>query len=340
MQRKVHNGRTSFSEKSASRGIVALLLALSLTGCTSSLAKHSVALSAATAPVVDQASAAYRNAESLHDIRVDYDAVTEFDAKQPVYNPRTIQPLLSEKDIQVRLAVLAALQCYAQSLVEITSGLNSPALDAASASLGSSLSSLGNTFAPSLESALGIAAEPAPTQTTATTSANAVPTTPSPAPAISTATQNGISTAVNALGQFLVSKKIKSELPQKIKDMDPHVRALCELLEKDIDILQSQEKLDYNSLINGQTQFIQTSKLDPQLRREQIMKLPKIVRQQRLTDEQLTELRAAIVRLALTHHALAADAQGNNPESLTSKLAELAAAGSNLGKFYSSLPTK
>jgi len=51
-------------------------------------------------------------------------------------------------------------------------------------------------------------------------------------------------------------------------------------------------------------------------------------------------LRAAIVRLALTHHALAADAQGNNPESLKSKLGDLEAAGSELGRFYSSLSAK
>jgi hypothetical protein len=123
--------------------------------------------------------------------------------------------------------------------------------------------------------------------------------------------------------------------------MDPHLQSLCELFVKEIDLLKDQEQRDYNYIINRQTLFIRTtSTLNPEQRREEIMKLPEIVRQQRAGDEQLARLRASIAKLALTHHALAADAQGNNPQSLTSKLAELGAAGSQLGKFYSSLPAK
>jgi hypothetical protein len=44
------------------------------------------------------------------------------------------------------------------------------------------------------------------------------------------------------------------------------------------------------------------------------------------------------VKLAMTHHALAAAEQGNNPLSLKQKLEELEAVGANLGKFYMSLP--
>ena len=68
-------------------------------------------------------------------------------------------------------------------------------------------------------------------------------------------------------------------------------------------------------------------------------KLPEIARQQREADKKLTALHEAIIKLALTHHALAAEAQHNNPESLKEKLGELSDAGSNLGKFYSSLPS-
>jgi hypothetical protein len=67
------------------------------------------------------------------------------------------------------------------------------------------------------------------------------------------------------------------------------------------------------------------------------MKLPALAREQSAADERLDNLEAAITKLALTHHALAADAQGNNPESLKQRLGELQAAGESLGKFYSSL---
>jgi hypothetical protein len=239
---------------------------------------------------------------------------------------------------------------YANSLVQITNGTESPELDAASTSVAGDLTSLGNNLAPSIESVLGIAATPASTTdtevtiTAGNTSSSTSTTTATPTPAISPEVRNGISTAIDALGQYLVARKIKQELPQKIVAMDPHVHQLCKLLDDDIGILQDQEKRDYNRIINLQTLFIrEDTKLHPadlyrEQRRLEIMKLPEIVRQQRVTDERLANLRAAIVNLALTHHALAAEAQGNNPESLTAKLAELAAAGKSLGKYYSSLP--
>jgi hypothetical protein len=325
-----------------------LLYSLTLTtGCLSSLNKRATALDVATAPVVDQAGAAFNSANRIHNVRVGYDAVSQFDAATPVYNPRNIQPLMSDKDIQVRLAVLAAFQEYVKSIVAITSGTDSPQLQAAAKSAGENLTNLGNALAPSVESALGIApAAASTTQTTVTTTSgntttSTSSTSPTPAPAISGAVQNGIITAVDALGQFLINRKTRKELPPIIVSMDPHVRTLCELLESDIAILKDQESRDYDFIIDQQTLFIRepSSKLDPEQRREQIMKLPGIVREERASTQQLTQLSAGIVRLEIAHHALAAEAQSNNSQSLKTKLGDLEAAGSDLGNFYSSLPT-
>ena len=309
---------------------VALTLSLPLfvTGCQSPLAAHTSALAAATAPVVDQAAEAYRSANVIHTMRTDYDAIAQFDATAPVYNPRTVSPLLSDKDIQSRLVVLAAFQEYTKSLVAITDGTDSPELQAAAKSAGGGLATLGNTLAPSVESVFGVSAS-TPATSTATTPVD--PITPS--------IQNGISTAVEALGQFLINRKLKKELPPIIVAMDPHVKALCDLLKSDIDILRGIEDRDYNFVINQQTLFLResASKLDPGVRREMITKLPAVARNQKVSDAQLTELSAAIGRLELTHQQLAAAAQSNNPESLKQKLADLAAAGEDLGKFYSSL---
>jgi hypothetical protein len=321
---------------------------LLIAGCLSSLNKNATALAAATAPVVDQAAAAFNGANTIHNLRVDYDAVAQFDAATPVYNPRTIQPLMSDKDIQARLAVLAAFQEYVKSVVAIASGADSPELQAAAKSAGENLSNLGNALAPSVESALGIASAAASTtQTTVTTTSGSTTTTTSstsstPAPAITPTVRNGISTALDALGQFLIVRKTTKELPPIIVAMDPNVKTLCDLLESDIAIVKDQEGRDYDFIIDQQTLFIRepSSKLDPEQRREQIMKLPDIVRQERASTQQLTALSAAVARLELAHHALAAEAQANNPESLKSKLGDLKAAGSDLGNFYSSLATK
>jgi hypothetical protein len=330
---------------------IALLISVFSAGCSlSPIAKHATALSTAIAPVIDQSAAAYRDAVTLDDLRTDYEAVVAYEKQDVTYNPRNTPVLLSQKDLQSRLAILAALQVYSKSLTEITKGTDSPELDAASKSVGSNLSSLGNDLAPSIENVLGIAAAAASTtETTVTTVSGSTSTTTSStsstaAPLLSPAVRNGISTGVNALGQFLVNRIVEKELPGKIEEMDPHVQELCKVLADDIQTLQGLEKRDYDRILNLEKQFILEDEkpgknVNQQEHRAEIMKLPEIARQQRAANDKLTSLREAINRLALTHHALAAEAQHNNPETLKGKLAELADVGNNLGKFYSSLPT-
>jgi hypothetical protein len=297
---------------------LAAVLCLFTSGCLEPLSKHATALSAATAPVVDGAAAAYQAANAIHEKKVDFDAIAEFDKTDPVYNPRIIHPLLSDKDVELRLEVLKAFQCYVQTLVEITNGTESKELDEASKSVGSSLANLGNTLAPA----------PAATATD-----------PTPALTISAGTQNILSTGANALGQFLVQRTIKKDLPQKIKDMDPQVDALCKLLASEMDLLRDSDQKDFDSIINRETLFLRdpASKLSAEERRVEIMKLPEIAREQQAADQRLVQLKSEIVKLELTHHALAAEAQGNNPESPKNKLGDLLTAGKQLGKFYGSL---
>jgi hypothetical protein len=335
--------RKATARSGARAGAVALAVCLSIsaTGCMSPLNKHAIALSAATAPVVDQATAAYRDAETAYELGSDYNAITEFDAAQPVYNPRTVKVLLTDKQIQARMAVLAAFQVYVKDLVTITNGTDSPALDAASKSIGDNASSIANTLQPSIDSVLGLTLTTASTtQTTVSTTAGTTTTssttsTPNPVPLVSSDVQTGISVGLDALGQFLVYRTIQKNLPQKIIQMDPTVEQLCKLLANDASILQGFEHRTYDQIINQQTLFLRedAGKLDPGIRRAEIMKLPELARQQSAADERLASLQAAILKLALTHHALAAAAQGNNPESLLQKLGDLETAGESLSKF-------
>ena len=328
------------------RVTVVLAGCFQMTGCLSSLNQHATALSVATAPVVEGAASAYRSAQALHDTRVDYDAVAEFDQAAPVYNPRKIEPLLSEQGIDVRLAVLAAFQAYTQEVVDISSGTNSKELREASASAGAHLAALGNLLAPSIETTFGVAqASASSTTTVVTTTAgdtttSTTSTTSDPAPAaITPQVEHGISTAVDALAQFLVRKKVKQQLPKSILEMDQHLQLLAKLLQDDLATMQDQEDRDYNFILNRQTLFIRASaQLNPQQRREEIMKLPEIVREQRISREQLAGLKAAVIHLANVHHALADKAKSADKESLREKLQELAAAGGDLAHFYSLLP--
>ena len=326
----------------------AFTLWFSAVGCLSPLQKHTVTLSAATAPVIEGAAIAYHTANEVHDTWLDYDAVGRFD-KKPVYNPETsVQPLLSDDGIEVRLRVLAAFQTYVQSLVELTNGKESAQMHDAAASVGSKLTAVANDVAPAIQATLGIAtASGASTLTTvAVTSGNTITTTSSTStaaapPIFSPAVSSGVATAADALGRYLVNRKVKKELPKIISDMDPNLKTLCVLLEDDLAIIKSQEKMDYENILDAQTLFVRLSPaMQPEERREQIMKIPEMVRQHRATQNQLDALHKAIANLDLAHHALAAEAQSKNPQSMKAKLGELAAAGSALGTFYSSLSSK
>jgi hypothetical protein len=306
-------------------------------GCTSSLHKQAAALSVATAPVVDAAEKAYKDANAIHDLRVNYQAAVEFDKTDKVYNPRNIKPLLTEKQVDVRLAMLKGLQLYVKSVTALTNGTDSKELDAASSSLGEGIAGLGNDFLP--------AGSTTATETV-TTTANGVSSTETEAVTtaanpISPAEQNGLSAAVKALGLYLGSRKVKKELPGIVVRMDPQIEQMCSTMGKDVDALKSVEGIDFNYMINQQTLFLRENKtMDAGERRKLIMNLPEIVRRHEAADELLDGLKAGLMKLEMTHHALAAEAQGNNPESLKTKIGELTAAGEGLGKYYSSLPAK
>lgn len=286
-------------------------------GCSlSPLAKHTAAFSSATNRVIDNCASAYRSAIDLHDQEQSSLGVLKVLEGEP-WDPHDTKPLISPAGLASRLRVLAALKTYAQSLSDLTSGLDSKALDTAAASTGSNLKGLSDEI-----------------RSEAGTSKTGL--------SVSTQTANAISTAAKALGEFLVEKKVKSTVLSTTRDMDPNIDSLCKLLTDDIDTLRTQSAKDYEDLLRQQMLYFRENEkqLAPSERREEIEKLPSILKTEQKTDSMLVDLHTAIGRLALTHHALAAAARGENPVALTARIADLAAAGENLGHYYQTLPTK
>ena len=317
---------------SAGTLLLGLVFSLSTTGCLSSLHKQTLALSVATTPVIDEATHTYHAAQKMHDLKVDYDAVDDF-SKTKTVHPETVVSFPSEQAIHVRLTLLQAFKCYVQSLVEITSGVSSPKLEAAATSVGASLTTIGNRFAPTPDDPLALTAASDSTTLDST-------------PLISVKGQNILSTAALAFGEFLVHRTIKKELPSKVVKMDADLKTLCKAMLDDIDILAKQEERDLDSIRDRQTLFVQSTMqagalpLAPDQQRVQVLKIPDAIREHRATQEQFADFRASLIHLYMTHHALAAEIQKNNPRSLQGLLGDLTAAGSDLGKFYSSLPTQ
>ena len=295
-----------------------LLPAICLTGCSlGPLAKHTAAFSTATTLLSDRSTTAYRAAENLHDDAEGYQAVAHFD-RDPPYNPyKDSKPLITEDGLAVRATVLEGIKTYAARLAELSNGVKSEQLDAAAAGVGSRLQALSATLSTQLAASTGAANKLTLTDTES----------------------KAVSTAADALGRFLTQRKLKRELLPIIRDNRDNITALCVLLEKDVAVLRSQSGLDYEIMVQDQDSFIRHSTTLTALdRRNEILKLPRLVASQRATDVILAQLGKLIAAYNLTYQALAAVAQGNNPASLPSHIAELTALAQDLATFYSNLP--
>jgi hypothetical protein len=296
-----------------------LTLSFLATGCSlTPLAKHTAAFSTAATLVINSSEDAYRGANQLRQDEQVAAAVSDYD-KNPKWSPYTdTKPLLTTEQLNARITVLDGLKAYAASLVQITGSQSSKDLNTAAAGVGSNLKSLSSTVATDLKSS--------------------VPN----APVMSAVEANGVSTAVRALGDYLIARKVKGSLPKVTQDMNPIIKTLCELLDSDIVVLRRQADVDYQTLITDQDQFIRhpATPLDPVEHRNEIGKLISLAAQQKANDDLLAKLQVALHTLELTHQALAAAAQGNDTESIKQKIADLEAAGQSLASFYSSLPTK
>ncbi len=296
-----------------------LACSLLATGCLSPLAKHATAFSAATATVIDGSEDAYRGAMQLRLEEQASASVYAYD-KDPTWSPyKDLTPLLTPAQLDARMQGPRRAEgpCTPDTLVDLTSGKPSADLENAAEGVGTNLQGLN--------------------QNVATEFSTALPNLP----VMTTEQGNQVSTAVLALGEYLISRKVKSSLPKVTQDMNPNIKALCEALNSDIVILRRQADVDYQSQITELDQSIrhEGSAVTPYEHRLEIRSLIELADQQKANDELLTKLQTALHTLALTHQALAAAAQGNNPESISSKIAELAAAGHDLNVYYKSLPT-
>ena len=299
-----------FSVRFVFTGLLACTAGCALTP----LARHTAAFATATALVVHGSQDAYRTANRLYFDEQVSSAVLQYD-KQPTFDPRSITPLLTTQQMHVRDSLLDALQRYAENLDEIE---NAPGkatgLDAAAAGVGNNLLAMNTSLRMDFSSAKGAAM----TQTQA----------------------NILSTSVEALGRFLIARKVKRELPSMIVALDPAIEQICKVFEVDIATLQSQAHNDYSQLLSQQDLFIRNplNKMDAVERRAEIRQLPLILQASRDSDALLTSLKVAIERLALAHHSLAEAAQGNNPEVLRARIGDLMSSGQQLASFYQTLP--
>jgi len=314
------SGSRAFSGPNAIAASIAMTCALAVcflaAGCgLSPLNKHATAFSSAAGLVVDNSEDAYRAAIALRNKEQAAAAVYNYD-KNPTWSPyKDTKPLLTPDQLAARIEVLDGLKAYAATLVDLTSTKPSDETEDAAAAAGANLLSLNQSVATAL--------------------ATEVPN----APVMSASNANAASTAILALAEYLKARKVKGSLPKVTQDMNTSVQTLCELLNSDINVLRHQADVDYQTLVTDLDLSIrhEGTTVTPYEHRLEVATLIELANQQKANDELLAKLQAALHTLELTHQALAAAAQGNNPESISQKIAELQAAGKDLNAYYKSL---
>ena len=297
---------------------------LLLAGCSlAPLAKHTVAFSTATNLVATNSTDAYRTAIKLHELEQTPDFVTRFqsDVTLNPYDWKQPKPLITPQGLATRIDILDSLRVYAQSLVVVANGGDRVGLDAAAKSASGNLRGLTSAINSDMAAGHG-------------SSSTGITISDKVAP--------GVATGMKALGEYLAARKVEKGLPPILERMDEPVRNIATLLEADVTDLRRQSKDDYEQIVSHRADFIRknSASLSPMEREHAIEQLPVLIADQQRGDALLEALAKAIRDLALTHHALAAAAQHNNPVSLADRIRDLQNAEGELATFYKSVEAK
>lgn len=299
--------------------IMAAPVLVALCGCPAGMAplgKPAATFDTATAKVVTNTENAYRTADRLYFDEQMSAAVLAYD-KQPNWDPHSIKPLLTPRQLEARTTILEALKAYAASLDQIANAgtSNAKAIDTNSAAVGNNLVTLSGNLASA-------------------TGADEL--------AVPQREGNIVSVATRELGQFLVAHKARKDLGRIVVQMDPSITSICTVLQTDIATLRRQAANDYSQMLTQQDQFIRNAgtQLSPEERRTEIRRLPELLQKAKNTDDLLDALGKSIGKLATAHKAMATTAQGGNPESLSAALADFADYAESVATFYQSLPQK
>lgn len=237
------------------------------------------------------------------------------------FNPNMVKPFLDPEDLEVRLALLGALQRYASTLSDVSGDKQLEQFDDKTRAFGSGLQTLTGTAAfKKLVSS-------------------------------STTDTNIATAAVNALGRWFIERKRQQRLPELISEMQEPVKTTAELLQADIGAapdeyghggrgLRDQLWNEYTGAMVQQVAFIDQNKdrMDPTSKAEAIEKLPQLVRQRSLADQALKETQVTLSKLVDAHAALlrAVKSKGDVQAECLALISE----GQRIKSFYDSLQKK
>ena len=294
------------------------VITLSLSGCASAPAinKDIQAFSQGVTTTTSNTTAAFELVDSNYYQLQVAELVNNYDEKG--FNPKTVTRFLPSNELEIRLQALKALDTYASKISVIMSDNTLNEFDTQTKSFGEALLKLRENdalkkFAPS-ENDVKI-----------------------------------FTTAVDTLGRWFIEYKRQKGLKVIVKDMNEPVQNICKLLVADIGALPNESGQgghglrlqlhnQYISLIQDQDQFIQKNKgrLDPRSKREEIARLPELVREQETADATLAATQKAVSRLGETHAELVRSFDSPTPK-LEELIRQLGDEGKRIGQFYKNI---
>lgn len=295
---------------------VAIGMACGCSMAMSPLAMKATAFaSAATLAIQDSEDAYTLVQNSYADVQAS-SLVVNYDKRG--FHPDEIQPFLSDADLKARQNLLAGLKQYADTLAELSGSSPVTGVDTAAEGIGHSLQALAKN---------GVL--PRAFQKTVGGQRDGV-----------NLMQAG-TTAVAAIGEFLVERKLEKDLPHVIETMQQPINNACALLEADIGSststpgLRSQIAHDYSELLMNQDTYIRNTKFSsPSERRGEILKLPAIVREKAAADQTLIATRQVLQKFAAANDALASGVKTKESPEFRVQLGELIAEAEHLKNVY------
>jgi hypothetical protein len=307
-------GTIQHEQRSSRRlGIQALLIiAVALiAGCVSPNAANQIKnFSNAVTLTASNSVQAYDLVEKEHFDAQFSQAVLDYDGHQfqPVFSN-----FMTPDQLKVRLDVLNAVNSYAAQLSGLMGNPTLTNLDQDTTKLGKSLNDLNQDLVTSafVKSAL--------------------------------VTPNDVqifTTAVNFLGNWLVTRKAQSEAKNAITSMQKYVPAICEVLEKDFAIMHNQLTNDFDATIRHTTLYLRNNydHLDPIQRRAELEHLVALRMAMKKADAALTTTQSSVEKIKAAHQVLD-QAFTKDTSNISSLINEASGEAQRVAAYYNSIQT-
>jgi len=303
-----------FQSKSIGCLFLAAFIA-TIAGCASPNAANQIkSFSDATILTISNTTQAFTLVEDIHYKEEVSEEIKNYNDKTG-FVLSTIQPFMGSDALQVRLDVLNGLKSYAANLSALMGKSSLTNLDQQTTKLGQALATVDTNLVKY----------------------SFFKTAPATAQEIQIFT-----TAINALGHWLITYKQQKDAKQVIALMKGPVKSISELLQRDFRILKQQLALDNKETLENEDRYLHDNLArfdnNPGEKRAVIQQMAALTQEMKNDAAIFDFLESAAAKLEAAHSALE-EVFSKNTTNITSLIQELTTESQRISQYYSSLKT-